>query len=147
MCGIAGIRWFDGRDVDAAMLQRMAGTLSHRGPDGDGFLVRGSVGFAHRRLSIIDLEQSHQPMTSVDGFALSQYLGRRSARHPRTLFDGIRKVGPGHVLRVGARGIEGERSYWSIPSRSGTDISSPVDALETALSVAVERNLVADVPV
>lgn len=43
----------------------MAYSLRHRGPDGEGFWLNAdnTVGFAHRRLSIIDLsEQASQPM-------------------------------------------------------------------------------------
>jgi asparagine synthase (glutamine-hydrolysing) len=38
--------------------------LAHRGPDGEGTWLhdRGHVGFAHRRLEIIDLETGQQPM-------------------------------------------------------------------------------------
>ncbi len=66
MCGIAGIRRFDGQPVNAAVLRDMTSVLRHRGPDGEGFLVRGDVGLGHRRLSIIDLEHSPQPMSSPD---------------------------------------------------------------------------------
>ena len=66
MCGIAGMRRFDGRPPDAAVLREMTATLAHRGPDGEGFLVRGDVGLGHRRLAIIDLEHSPQPMSSHD---------------------------------------------------------------------------------
>ncbi|UUT36636.1 hypothetical protein [Microbacterium elymi] len=45
----------------------MAGTVRHRGPDDGGWWVDGPVGFGHRRLSIIDLAGSHQPMQSADG--------------------------------------------------------------------------------
>ncbi|MCG3771584.1 MAG: Asparagine synthetase [glutamine-hydrolyzing] 1 [Nitrosomonadaceae bacterium] len=41
----------------------------HRGPDGEGVWTHqhGLVGFAHRRLSIIDLETGQQPMTDGHG--------------------------------------------------------------------------------
>jgi asparagine synthase (glutamine-hydrolysing) len=42
----------------------MAKRLTHRGPDDAGFWSDGSVGFAHTRLSIIDLGSSRQPMTA-----------------------------------------------------------------------------------
>ena len=67
MCGIVGIRRFDGRPVDPALLRAMAAQLQHRGPDGDGFRVVRDVGFGHTRLSIIDLAGSPQPMTSASG--------------------------------------------------------------------------------
>jgi asparagine synthase (glutamine-hydrolysing) len=67
MCGIVGIRRFDGLPVDEGLLRRMAAQLHHRGPDGDGFAVWRDVGFGHTRLSIIDLAGSPQPMTSASG--------------------------------------------------------------------------------
>lgn len=52
----------------------MASALAHRGPDGEGFFVarRGDyeIGFAHRRLAIIDPEGGIQPMHSEDGKTL-----------------------------------------------------------------------------
>jgi asparagine synthase (glutamine-hydrolysing) len=63
MCGIVGIINKDGRPVEFDILSRMAETLNHRGPDDEGHLIDGSVGFYHKRLSIIDLVSGHQPMT------------------------------------------------------------------------------------
>ena len=73
MCGIAGIVHGNGAPVDAALLWRMVERLKHRGPDDSGVYAKQSVGFAHTRLSIIDLsEHGHQPMLSADGrFALA----------------------------------------------------------------------------
>ena len=47
----------------------MADALRHRGPDDEGFwrAKDGSIGLAHRRLSIIDIETGHQPITNEDG--------------------------------------------------------------------------------
>ena len=66
MCGIVGIRRFDGRPVDTGLLARMAKQLVHRGPDDIGFWSDGTIGLAHTRLSIIDLGSSKQPMASQD---------------------------------------------------------------------------------
>ena len=67
MCGIVGIVRFDGCASEDELLRRMTATLSHRGPDGDGVKMFGSVAFGHTRLSIIDLAGSPQPMTSQSG--------------------------------------------------------------------------------
>lgn len=68
MCGIAGVLEFgDGLTPDIDGLQRMARVLVHRGPDEVGFYREGSIGLAHRRLSIIDLSAGKQPMGSPDG--------------------------------------------------------------------------------
>lgn len=75
MCGIAGVISLDGRPIAALdhMLDAMSRLVSHRGPDGDGVAVlsRGAVGFAHRRLRIIDLsEAGAQPMRAENGTAI-----------------------------------------------------------------------------
>jgi len=75
MCGIVGIRRFDGGKVDEGLLRAMAAQLEHRGPDGEGFAVFGDVGFGHTRLSIIDLEGSPQPMRSANGRAAITFNG------------------------------------------------------------------------
>ena len=67
MCGICGI-YETGSDqiVQRATLKSMADTISHRGPDDDGFYTCGGVGLAHRRLSIIDVAGGHQPLANED---------------------------------------------------------------------------------
>src|SRR3990172_6891163 len=65
MCGICGYIKPEGARDEA--IERMAASLRHRGPDGQGILIHGSVAFGHRRLSIIDLEGGRQPMTNEDG--------------------------------------------------------------------------------
>ncbi len=63
MCGFVGINNKSGADVDAVLLSKMASTINHRGPDDEGFLIEGNIGFSHKRLSIIDLALGHQPMS------------------------------------------------------------------------------------
>ena len=70
MCGIAGIMTSSGTAPDRAAVWAMQRALIHRGPDGEGLHFAGSVGMAHRRLSIIDLETGDQPFTLDDGTAL-----------------------------------------------------------------------------
>ena len=68
MCGIAGIVTFDPRDrVDERRLTPMRDVMRHRGPDGEGLLIDGPVGLAHRRLAIVDVSAGHQPMSNEDG--------------------------------------------------------------------------------
>ena len=65
MCGIAGIVKIDPRArAEEARLQRMLQTLRHRGPDGEGSYVEGSVALGHRRLAIVDPAGGRQPMTN-----------------------------------------------------------------------------------
>ena len=62
MCGIAGIHRFDAVRACPDRLEKMISQLRHRGPDAADVFVDRSVGLAHARLSIIDLENGHQPM-------------------------------------------------------------------------------------
>jgi asparagine synthase (glutamine-hydrolysing) len=64
MCGIVGLVNKDGSPVDASLLSRMSEKISHRGPDEEGHLIEGNIGFYHKRLSIIDLVSGRQPMTA-----------------------------------------------------------------------------------
>ena len=67
MCGIVGLFNLAGAPVDPASVRRMTRSVAHRGPDGCGVFIDGSVGLGHRRLSILDLEGGQQPLTSADG--------------------------------------------------------------------------------
>ena len=64
MCGIAGLVAFDGRAIAAADVKAMTDRMVQRGPDDDGFFVRDGVGIGFRRLSIIDVDGGHQPLTN-----------------------------------------------------------------------------------
>ena len=72
MCGIAGYLYADPtRTVDPQILANMAAIQWHRGPDGFGVetIDERGIGFAHARLSIIDLDEDRgrQPFLSEDG--------------------------------------------------------------------------------
>jgi asparagine synthase (glutamine-hydrolysing) len=91
MCGLAGVVTQGG--VDARMLDALHASLMHRGPDGAGFLrwredaelralptsdghPHDTVGFAHRRLTIIDLTHAaDQPMVDATGELALIYNG------------------------------------------------------------------------
>lgn len=76
MCGIAGIYHLNGKQVDLSLLNRMADIMKHRGPDDAGSFVNGRIGFAHRRLSIIDLSpKGHQPMSNEEQSIWITYNG------------------------------------------------------------------------
>ena len=67
MCGICGVIHFDGKPVERELLSGMNDRLRHRGPDGEGYFIDGAVGLAMRRLKIIDIAGSDQPLTNEDG--------------------------------------------------------------------------------
>ena len=70
MCGIAGILKIDGtQTVNSVALKAMGDSMLHRGPNGYGEWISSDnrIGFAHRRLSIVDLSNSAaQPMSDAD---------------------------------------------------------------------------------
>lgn len=66
MCGIAGVLGHP----DQQVLRRMNHLQHHRGPDANAVWMDDDVGLAHTRLAILDLESSHQPMTSGKGCKL-----------------------------------------------------------------------------
>lgn len=68
MCGIAGLISLDGRPLPApTVLDAMCRAIIHRGPDDQGTFINEWAGIGMRRLSIIDLEGGHQPMSSAGG--------------------------------------------------------------------------------
>lgn len=73
MCGIAGILSLNPNNVSRQRLQKMADTITHRGPEGEDFWINesGNVGFGHRRLCIIDLSDAgSQPMHYSDRYTI-----------------------------------------------------------------------------
>jgi asparagine synthase (glutamine-hydrolysing) len=133
MCGIVGIRRFDGRPVDQALLRAMAAQLHHRGPDGDGFRIVRDTGFGHTRLSIIDLAGSPQPMTSASGPChitfngeIFNYQERRAALQAAGV--PLRTHGDTEVLletlrSEGLRGLDrlnGQFAFGFLDERNGT---------------------------
>ncbi len=76
MCGISGIYLKDGASIDPNIVNKMADSLNHRGPDYKGVYVDGSLGLGHTRLSILDLStRANQPMQSPDGRYIIVYNG------------------------------------------------------------------------
>lgn len=67
MCGIAGVLYRDpSTPVADGLLHAMGTAIAHRGPDAAGIHAAPGVGLVHRRLSIIDLAGSHQPLGNED---------------------------------------------------------------------------------
>ncbi|HEX9933768.1 MAG TPA: asparagine synthase (glutamine-hydrolyzing), partial [bacterium] len=68
MCGICGAVTGDSGGLpDADGLKRMCDTLTHRGPDDEGQIILAQAALGMRRLSIIDLNTGHQPLSNEDG--------------------------------------------------------------------------------
>lgn len=76
MCGIAGYaRFGNGQGVDPSCLDRMLASLRHRGPDDCGRCTFPELTMGNTRLSIIDLEGGHQPITNEEGDVIIVYNG------------------------------------------------------------------------
>jgi asparagine synthase (glutamine-hydrolysing) len=88
--------------------------------------------------------------TEIDPVALHHYLSFHSVvPAPLTILRGVRKLAPATLLTVDPDGARSERSYWSSASEPGP--SAPDADWEemtlAALRTAVQRRMVADVPV
>jgi asparagine synthase (glutamine-hydrolysing) len=65
MCGITGLVNFNTeRAIKPAVLKNMSDSIYHRGPDDEGHYIHRNVGLGFRRLSIIDVNSGHQPMSN-----------------------------------------------------------------------------------
>ena len=116
MCGIAG--YVVPEALESSVIERMTRRLAHRGPDAEGFYVQGGVALGHRRLSIIDLDGSAQPMTTSDGDITVVFNGEiynykalreelivrgcrfRTAGDTEVLLHAYREFGPSMVSRL-----------------------------------------------
>ena len=87
--------------------------------------------------------------TEIDNKSISLYLQLGYFPAPFTPFQGIRKLSAGHCMKVSSGGIEVEQ-YWKLPefeSGSGTKMDDPEKELERLLILAVERQMISDVPI
>ena len=76
MCGIAGLFHLETpKPVAEGRVRAMADAQAHRGPDGSGVWIAPGIGLGHRRLSIIDVAGSPQPMESADGGLVMVFNG------------------------------------------------------------------------
>ncbi len=71
MCGICGFNW-----EDKNLIKKCTDTLSHRGPDSDGYYTSAGISFGQRRLAIIDTSiKGKQPMCNEEGNLWINYNG------------------------------------------------------------------------
>ncbi len=79
-----------------ALVKAMADTIHHRGPDDEGYYVSGPIGLGFRRLSIIDLQCGHQPLSNEDGTIWIVFNGEIYN------FQELREflLGKGHVFKT-----------------------------------------------
>jgi asparagine synthase (glutamine-hydrolysing) len=76
MCGVAGFLNLDGAPASPVILKAMTDAIRHRGPDGEGHFIDGTLGLGHRRLAILDLSPTgHQPILTPDNRYILSYNG------------------------------------------------------------------------
>jgi asparagine synthase (glutamine-hydrolysing) len=84
---------------------------------------------------------------AVDTRAIADFLSLTYVPAPRTAFEGVSKLLPGHLLVCTRRGTRMERFYSSIPEPLEESEDELVERLRVELAAAVERQMVADVPI
>ncbi len=84
----------------------------------------------------------------IDPRALRHYLWNASVPDPLTLFDGIRKLPPGHLLRydIASKSLEVKR-YWRFEVGTAKDSVATVEEMEGQLRQTICDHLQSDVPV
>lgn len=91
--------------------------------------------------------------TDLDPVALNHYLSFHSVvPAPRTILAGVRKLEPGAIMRIEPDGTRTTHTYWEpvferATERADWSEADWQDAILGSLRTAVERRLVADVPV
>jgi asparagine synthase (glutamine-hydrolysing) len=67
MCGICGVVDLNSSEcVNSEIIRHMCQSLTHRGPDDEGYYEKDGISLGMRRLSIIDIVQGHQPISNED---------------------------------------------------------------------------------
>jgi asparagine synthase (glutamine-hydrolysing) len=106
----------------------------------------GGLAFASEVKSLLEL-----PAVScdVDPLGLDLYLALGYVPGPRSLFAGVRKLPPGHMLRWTAGGRREISAYWSLPGPTPTDepVEEQARTIRRLLEESVRLRMVADVPV
>jgi asparagine synthase (glutamine-hydrolysing) len=84
---------------------------------------------------------------AVDVRGLSAFLSLTFVPSPRTAFENVSKLVPGHLLVCNRHGVRVERFHQSIPEPVDESEETLVERLQVVMARAIERQMVADVPV
>ena len=137
MCGIAGIYRFGDTPLgaqalaeDRAMVAAMLRTIEYRGPDDSGLEQAGRVTFGVRRLSILDVEGGHQPLSDASGRVWAMQNGELydmprvradlAMRH-RLRTHGDTELLPHLYLEKGTAAVEGLRGMFALAIHDTAD--------------------------
>jgi asparagine synthase (glutamine-hydrolysing) len=87
---------------------------------------------------------------AIDPVAVAQYATFMYCPAPRTMLAGVKKLEPGAAMLLRDRRIVRHWSYYQLPygaSKSALSTEGAVEAVRAAVKTAVDRQMVADVPV
>jgi asparagine synthase (glutamine-hydrolysing) len=82
----------------------------------------------------------------LDPAGIDSYLNWRWVPDPDTAFLGVKKLEPGHLLRIGENGTTASDSYWEFEYEDGAREDQLAERLQAAVDASVARQLVSDVP-
>jgi asparagine synthase (glutamine-hydrolysing) len=101
--------------------------------------------FASEIKAILEVEPR---LRVVDPEALDEYMAIRVVADPRSMFAGVRKLPPAHLLEWDERGLR-TRRYWTLPYEPKLHLgeAEALEALDSEVRDAVRLHLVSDVPV
>lgn len=105
----------------------------------------GALFFASEMKALLDFEIER----SLDYVSLQQYFQLNYIPSPSTIFSSVKKLMPGHYLKISARGEVVDQAYYQIPFTRQYNALSYQEAqteLVKLLEQSVQRRLVADVP-
>lgn len=141
MCGVAGLFHLEtAKPVAEARVRAMTDVQAHRGPDGSGVWTAPGVGLGHRRLSIIDVAGSPQPMHGADGMLTIVFNGE--IYNFRELREELKRLG--HIFETSGDTeviLHGYRQWGEqvLPRLSGMFVFAIHDARTQQLFLARDR--------
>jgi len=93
--------------------------------------------------------QDRQFTRELDMEAFNSFLTFRYNPSPQTLFKGIKKLYPGHYLKIKAPGNTELKSFWNYQPVTNREIGirEAISGYQELFSKAVERQMISDVPV
>jgi len=86
-----------------------------------------------------------QQKREVDQEALIDFLTLRYVPAPKTIFSGIKKLLPGHYMRISEKEVL-VKAYWDINTKTKTQTKKLEESILSGLKTAVESRLMSDVP-
>lgn len=111
-------------------------------------LSAGRIAFASEMRGLLPLLGDGGARPPIDRESLHLYLSLGFVPHPRTIFRGVYKLPPGHVLEFDALGLDPPRRYYRVAPTQGPvpDYTEAQAELRRRIGAAVDARRIADVP-